>query len=71
MIIVLTQCIVIIIHSISEKTCGKPNVAESSTIQGKSYLFGEKVTIICANGKEYTLTCQSSGKWSDITDSAC
>ncbi|KAI4463057.1 complement component-related sushi domain-containing [Holotrichia oblita] len=54
-----------------KKTCGKPNVAESSTIQGKSYLFGETVKIICGNGKEYTLTCQSSGKWSDLIDSAC
>ncbi|GJQ65520.1 hypothetical protein Trydic_g7621 [Trypoxylus dichotomus] len=53
------------------KTCGKPNVAESTIVQGKSYLFGEKVKITCGNGNEYTLTCESSGKWSSITDSSC
>ncbi|KRT85211.1 EGF domain-containing protein, partial [Oryctes borbonicus] len=54
-----------------KKTCGKPNVAESTVVQGKSYLFGEKIKIICRNGNEYTLTCESSGKWSSITDNSC
>lgn len=56
---------------IAEKTCGKPTVAETTVITGKSYLFGETVKIICSNGKEYDLICQSNGKWSDVTDSSC
>lgn len=53
------------------KSCGKPIVEESTTIEGNSYLYGDKVTIECTSGNEYILTCNSAGKWIGKQDSSC
>lgn len=44
-------------------SCYKPNVLDSTYIEGTSFLYQDEVTLICMDNLRYTLTCGSDGKW--------
>ncbi|KAK5644039.1 hypothetical protein RI129_007884 [Pyrocoelia pectoralis] len=46
-----------------KKSCFKPKVKETTSVQGNSYLFEDQVTVICKNKQKYILTCGSSANW--------
>lgn len=46
-------------------------VDEDTTIEGNSYLYGDKVTLTCPSDNEYIWTCNSDGKWVGEKDDSC
>nr|XP_023016002.1 sushi, von Willebrand factor type A, EGF and pentraxin domain-containing protein 1-like [Leptinotarsa decemlineata] len=54
-----------------KKTCKKPLIKPKTTIKGKSYLFGDKVTITCPSGSTFELLCTKEGIWEGEKDESC
>lgn len=38
-------------------------MGEGAIVHGKSFLFNDTVTVICANGSNYKITCNKYGVW--------
>lgn len=55
----------------TEKSCRKPVVSEGTIIEGNSYLFEDKVTLICPNKGMYELICDKDSQWIGERDSSC
>ncbi|XP_057660658.1 sushi, von Willebrand factor type A, EGF and pentraxin domain-containing protein 1-like isoform X1 [Diorhabda carinulata] len=53
------------------KSCGKPDISDETEIQGRSYLYGDKVTITCTSGSSYILACTKNGLWDGEKDDSC
>ncbi|XP_058442915.1 sushi, von Willebrand factor type A, EGF and pentraxin domain-containing protein 1-like isoform X2 [Malaya genurostris] len=48
-------------------SCGKPTISNSAKIiAGSSYLFGERLKILCEDRHTFETTCQANGIWHDI-----
>lgn len=50
---------------IIEISCNQPNLPEDAVItHGKSYLYQDKLKVLCENSETHEIECLSSGKWS-------
>lgn len=48
-------------------SCEKPNISSHATINGKSFLYQEELTVICEkNNLQINITCLADGKWSNL-----
>ncbi|XP_060530297.1 sushi, von Willebrand factor type A, EGF and pentraxin domain-containing protein 1-like isoform X2 [Cylas formicarius] len=55
----------------TRKACGKPPAQPGARIAGNSYLYGDKVTLSCADGRSVHLLCDKSATWSGPADLKC
>lgn len=50
---------------ITEITCNKPKLPPNIVLlEGRSYLFQDKLTIQCPNEAEFVIECKADGNWS-------
>ncbi|CAG9855886.1 unnamed protein product [Phyllotreta striolata] len=53
------------------KSCGKPSISDDTEIEGRSYLYGDTVKLICPSGSSYMLDCNKDGSWDGKQDDSC
>lgn len=58
-------------NNIVEISCKRPNVSPKTSVEGKSYLFEDKVTVICPNNVKYEWVCAANAEWVGDRDESC
>lgn len=59
-------------HAIAGISCSKPQLPdEAKILHGSTYLYSDKVVILCANGDIVENYCHADGQWSLDLRKAC
>lgn len=62
----------LIAFSIVGISCFKPKIPfEAKILRGSTYLYSDKVIILCGNGEVIEIYCNADGQWSLDPTQAC